>query len=130
MATKIYVIFKIVSDVITPEKIEEITGLQCDYKWRIGDKRGKTMIIEKTNGFVIESKLAKTALLREQLFYLLDMLTPYAQSISALPKETYREIACVIYSEDRTEMFFNEKIINQIANLNACFGIDYYSFDP
>ena len=127
---EIYVSFKIVSDNLTPEDIEESTGLTCDYKWRIGDKRGKTIIIEKTNGIVLESNLQPETPLQDQITALLERLEPYDSAISNLPRETYRELGCVIYSEERPDLFFSAVIVNKISKMNACFGIDYYSFDP
>jgi len=74
MISEIFVRLKISSVIRTPEQISDVTGFQCDHSWRIGEKRGKTIIVEKTNGWVLNSKMPQNASLEAHIQELLGRL--------------------------------------------------------
>jgi hypothetical protein len=69
---------KVTSASRTPEKITDATGILCDHSWRIGEKRGKTILVEKTNGWVLNSKMPKNATLEAHIEELLGRLFVHA----------------------------------------------------
>ena len=67
MTDEIIVRLKVTSASRTPEQISDATGILCDHSWRIGEKRGKTILVEKTNGWVLNSKMPKMLRLKPTL---------------------------------------------------------------
>ena len=94
MTDEIIVRLKVTSASRTPEQISDATGILCDHSWRIGEKRGKTILVEKTNGWVLNSKMPKNAPLEAHIEELLGRLVVHADRIRALSEHETVELSC------------------------------------
>ena len=110
----------------TPEEITDFVGLSCDKSWRIGDKRGKTIIEQKNNGWILESGLAESAPLDMHIEALLQRITPYADRIRSLSSQDTVELSCVVYAAAPPALNFSSCVIGQIGELGASLDIDLY----
>src|SRR5438552_16187438 len=126
MADETIVRLKITSISRTPEQISEAAGLTCDRSWRIGDKRGKTIIVERTNGWVLNSGLAKSASLEAHIEELLERLIAHADKIRTLSEQESVELSCVVYAASPPALNFNKSVIRQLGQLGVSLDVDLY----
>lgn len=126
MADETFVRLKTFSVSLTPEQITEAIGLPCDRSWRIGDKRGKTIIIEKENGWILNSSLSLEASLDAHVENLLSRLTPIADKIRKFSEQNRVEFSCVVYADSPPALNFTESVIFQLAQLGASLDIDLF----
>ena len=126
MISEIFVRLKVSSVSRTPEQISDVTGFLCDHSWRIGEKRGKTIIIEKTNGWILNSKMPKNAPLEVQIEELLGRLIVHADRIRALSEHETVELSCVVYASAPPSLNFNKSVIQRVCQLGASLDIDLY----
>ncbi|MCE2827965.1 MAG: DUF4279 domain-containing protein [Verrucomicrobium sp.] len=129
MISEIFVRLKISSVIRTPEQISDVTGFQCDHSWRIGEKRGKTIIVEKTNGWVLNSKMPQNASLEAHIQELLGRLLVNADRIRALSENETVELSCVVYASTPPSLNFDKSVIQQVYQLGASLDIDLYITD-
>lgn len=126
MADETTVRLKITSASRTPEQISEATGLTCDRSWRIGEKRGKTTIVERSNGWVLNSTLPKSASLEAHIEELLGRLLARADKIRALSEHDTVELSCVVYAILPPALNFDKSVIQRLAQLGASLDVDLY----
>ena len=126
MTDEIIVRLKVTSTRLTPEQITDAVGILCDHAWRIGEKRGKTIIVEKTNGWVLNSKMPKNAPLESHIEELLGRLVVHADRIRALSEQETVEVSCVIYALSPPALNFDKSVIQRIFQLGASVDIDLY----
>lgn len=126
MTEEIIVRLKILSVTHTPDQITSITGLRCGRSWLLGDKRGTTTIVEKCNGWILNSSLAKDASLVEHIEDVLAQAAPAAAEIRSLSEHSEVELSCVIYSFSPPALNFERAIIERICSLGASLDIDLY----
>lgn len=127
--SKVYVRLKIISDVLTPEQISEIVGIKPTKFWRVGDRRGPSMIKEKSNGWLLESDLPPNAPLEIHVASLLTRLVPFAERIEALADENAVEFSCVVYAKEAPSLNFEKSVLRQIVKIGASLDIDLYLGD-
>ena len=120
---------KIISNRQTPEQITDTVGLTCDKSWRIGDKRGKTIIVEKNNGWVLNSSLPKSASLEAHVENLLERLSPCAAKIQMFAEHDDVEFSCVIYAATPPALNFSKVVVQNISLLGASLDVDLYLND-
>ena len=121
---------KVTSASRTPEQISDATGILCDHSWRIGEKRGKTILVEKTNGWVLNSKMAKNAPLEAHIEELLRRLVVHADRSRALSEQETVEFSCVIYASAPPSLNFNKSVIQRICQLGASLDMDLFLMGP
>ena len=121
-----FVRLRILSSTHTPEALTRHIGVECERSWRVGDKRGKTHILEPMNGWLLSSGLIETASLDEHIQKLLERIIPLADRIATLPGETTVEISCAIYAESPPALSFSSSIVEQMAKLRASLDVDLY----
>jgi len=126
MTDEIIVRLKVTSASRTPEQISDATGILCDHSWRIGEKREKTILVEKTNGWVLNSKMPKNAPLEVQIEELLERLIVHADRIRALSEHETVELSCVVYASAPPSLNFNKSVIQRVCQLGASLDIDLY----
>ena len=126
MNEEIIVRLKILSVTYTPDQITSITGLRCDRSWLVGDKRGNTTILEKCNGWILNSNLPKDASLVDHIENVLEQAGPVASNLRALSEYAEVELSCVIYSFSPPALNFKCEIIERINTLGASLDIDLY----
>jgi hypothetical protein len=129
MNPEIIVRLKITSPRRTPQEISDAIGLDCDRSWRIGDKRGNTLIIENTNGWVLNSNSGKNASLEMHIDELLGRLSIHADRIRSLTDHETVELSCVVYAFSPPALNFDQSVIQRLARLGASLDIDLYCFD-
>jgi hypothetical protein len=117
MTGKNIVRLKIISCLRTPQEISQILGLQCDRSWLIGDKRGRSIIVEKDNGWVLNAGTDHSISLETQVEQLLERLASIADKIHFLSHEDKVELSLVIYTGN---------VIRQLGHMGAGLDIDLY----
>ena len=126
MNDEIILRLKVTSTSRTPDQITDATGILCDHSWRIGEKREKTILVEKTNGWVLNSKTPKNAPLEVQIEELLERLIVHADRIRALSEHETVELSCVVYASAPPSLNFNKSVIQRVCQLGASLDIDLY----
>ena len=126
MISEIFVRLKISSVSRTPEQISDATGFLCDHSWRIGEKRGKTSIVEKTNGWILNSKMPQNSSLEAHIEALLGRLLVHADRIRALSENETVELSCVIYASAPPSLNFDKSVIQRVWQIGASLDIDLY----
>jgi hypothetical protein len=109
-----------------PEQISKAIGLTCDRSWRIGDKRENTVIVEKTNGWVLNSGLPKTASLEAHIEDLLKRLLAHADKLRLLSEDECTELSCVVYAASPPALNFDKTVIQRLSDLGVSLDIDLY----
>ena len=130
MTDEIIVRLKVTSASRTPEQISDATGILCDHSWRIGEKRGKTILVEKTNGWVLNSKMPKNAPLEAHIEELLGRLLVHADRIRALSEQETVEFSCVIYASAPPSLNFKKSVIQRVCQLGASLDMDLFLMGP
>ena len=130
MTDEIIVRLKVTSASRTPEQISDATGILCDHSWRIGEKRGKTILVEKTNGWVLNSKMPKNAPLEAHIEELLGRLLVHADRLRALSEHETVEFSCVIYASAPPSLNFNKSFIQRVCQLGASLDVDLFLMGP
>ena len=130
MTDEIIVRSKVTSASRTPEQISDATGILCDHSWRIGEKRGKTILVEKTNGWVLNSKMPKNAPLEAHIEELLGRLLVHADRIRALSEQETVEFSCVIYASAPPSLNFKKSVIQRVCQLGASLDMDLFLMGP
>jgi hypothetical protein len=110
----------------TAEQIAENIGLHFDKSWRIGDKRGKSIIMEKENGWALNSNLPKSAPLDLHIEKLLERLSPYKDKIRMLAQNDTVQFSCIIHTANRPPLHFSKTIVKEIYQLGASLDVDLY----
>lgn len=126
MAQETLVRLKITSATYTPGAITSATGLQCDKSWHAGDTRKPTTIVEKDNGWILNSGLSEAASLDEHMESLLGMIEPAKEVIRSFSATDSVELSIVIYAPSPPALNFPYSIINRAAELGASIDIDLY----
>jgi len=126
MKSRIIVRLKILSLKRTPEMITEAVGTSCDKSWRIGDRRQRTIIIEKEHGWVLGSGVAEKEPLDQHLKSLMNKVTRYKHNIRNIAKDDRVEVSCVLYAEYPPALNFASAMINDISEMGAGLDIDLY----
>lgn len=126
MKEETYIRLKVLSAYLSPEQITEAIGIPSSSSWKSGDKRGRTIIIEKENGWVVQSKLDEKRELCSQLFDFLKQIAPYSERFLELSKKNTVELSCIIYARTEPVLYFEKETIEAIAAFGASFDIDLY----
>ncbi len=126
MKDEVIVRIKILSVLRPPEEITQRLGLSCDKSWRTGDLRANTIIVENSNGWILNSGLPKTAALEVHVKKLLDRLAPSAGEIQKLSRDDTVEFSCVLYCETSPALNFDKMVIRKICEMGASLDVDVY----
>ncbi|MGI8860108.1 MAG: DUF4279 domain-containing protein [Rubrobacteraceae bacterium] len=133
--TEAYARLRIISDVLSPEEISRLVGMEPDRSWRKGEtgymgRRNSTMpdVIEKNSGWVVYSRLSRSELVETQVEELLERVRPYAGRIRTLSKSSDVVLSCAIYAHEEwnLELYVGNHLIHAIGALGADFWIDTY----
>jgi hypothetical protein len=121
-----YVRLKVMSEKLSSVEITQRIGIECDRFWEIGQLRAKTIIREKNNGWVIESRLGKTARLDAHVSDLLSRIADVTGKICELSMECEVEFSCVLYAASIPAVHFSKAVITDIYALGASLDIDLH----
>jgi hypothetical protein len=126
MKTRVFVSMDVESERMTSEQIAEMIGLEADRSWRIGDKRGRSQILETTNGWSVSSGLDEGANLDDHIAALLKRVQPVAGGIARLSGQVSVEISCAVYAVRPPALAFPPRVVQQLADLKTGLDIDLY----
>ncbi len=129
MSEECFVQLKILSNQLLPEEIDSCVGMTSDWSWMAGDYRKNTRIIEKSNGWVLNSGLGKQEQLISHINKLLERVYPYREKLKLLSQNYTIEFSCAIYSEEAPPLYFEKGIIEQLSMIGATLDIDLYVLD-
>jgi len=123
-----FVRLKIISPIYTPEYIDNFVGICHDKSWKTGDCRGRTIIKEKNNGWILNSLLEKEKHLYDHIESLIKRIDPIAEKIKSLSKESHVEVefSCAIYYKNEPPLHFDANIVSKISYIGASLDIDLY----
>jgi len=110
----------------TAEQITAIIGLPCDKSWRIGDKRGKSIILQKENCWAIHSSLPKSTPIDVQTEELLERISPYKNKILEISQVDTVQFSWIIYATSRPPLHLSKAVVKEISQLGASLDIDLY----
>ena len=116
----------IVSTHYAPADISKAIGLEPDRSWRIGDRKGKSAMTQKANGWVLAAGDSRSIPLDFQIASLLERLRPVSRRVREMSTQARVVFACVIYTQERPTLAFSNAVISEIAALGASFEIDLY----
>ena len=121
-----YVRLKIGSNNKTPDEISNTLGIKSDRSWVVGDLRPHTIIKEKSNGWVLNSRLDKTTSLETQISDLFQQIGSRTHVIRDMSRSNSVEISCVIYSSGAPPLYFDRSVIEQIHDIGGNLDIDLH----
>ena len=101
-------------------------GLAYDKSWRIGDKRGRSGIIQKNNGWVLTSKVSSSAPLEDHISDLLVRLADHTDAIREISRRDEVELSCVIHAAHPPPLNFSKDLVHNLSQLGASLDIDLY----
>lgn len=128
---EIFASISVVSERRSADEISALIGLQPDRAWKIGDRRGKTAIIEKIHGWIVNSRLKNVGFdVEAHVDDLLQRVKPVSEKFALLPEENVVTVHVAIYSETRISMSFERHIPRLISALAARFDIEIYFMPP
>ena len=130
MKEEITVQLYIFSVLKTPEQITKIVGIPCDKSWRIGDKRGKSILTHKKNAWALCSNLSNSDSIQEQVEKLLERLSPYKNKIKKISENDNVQFSCIIHTSTSPALHFSMAIMRKICQLGASLDIDLYLIEP
>ena len=122
---KVHVSLRLMSDAKSPDQIFVELGVPADNSWRKGDRRGKTSLIEKENGYEFRSDQPGDISLEEQVHSLLHRLAPIASKIRAIGCEDV-QLTCVVYALRMPSINFSSSAIDILSRLGASIDVDLY----
>lgn len=110
-----------------PDEITRSTGISPSRSWQKGDRKGKTLLVEKENGWLLNSSLPADSPFTDHIRCLLDVIEPVEDQFRAFTEKWDSSIACALYIDDETpELYFEKWILKRIAALNLSFDLDLY----
>jgi len=132
--TKIRLILKLTSAVLTPEELSARLGVDFDTCHRIGEPRGKTAKFWTENWWKISESIdIDLSKAYDELPLALDRLMsrvePRSDAFAALAANEQATLSIVIYSGIYPGMGFDSKMIARLARLNVFVDFDLYCGD-
>ena len=127
LKNRIRVHFTLTGTDFEPEAVTAATSLKPAKIWHVGDFIGVSSRRYDYHGWRIDSGLAETTGMAEQLEALLARLEPARRSLEPFIGTAYAEIGCVIYAyECVPEMHFSRDALQRVAEIGAEIDIDLY----
>jgi len=97
----------------SPEEISALLGLRPDRTWKIGDTGAKTDILDRTHGWVVNSRLNNVGF-----------------DVETHLEGDWVTVHLAIYSESRILMSFEPHIPRLIGLFDAQFDVEIYFLPP
>ena len=111
-------------------EVTEVIGVQPTETWVKGDRIGKSILIRKSNGWRLRSRLSLRADLERHARHILKRIYPRGTKLLSL--KGYQgnfSVAMYIYDSDRPPIVLPAEVVQQMAQLRASVDIDLYNFD-
>jgi Domain of unknown function (DUF4279) len=122
---KVHVSLRLLSGEKSPDQIFVELGVPADNSWRTGERRGKTSLIEKENGYEFRSGQPGDISLEEQVHSLLHRLEPIASKVRSIGCEVV-QLTCVVYASRMPSIHFSSSAIEMLDRLGASIDVDLY----
>jgi len=125
---KSYIRLVVLSDSMEPDEIINQIDLVGDKVWKRGDKRGNTLILEKENGWMVNSKEKNDSEIERHI----ESIRSIIRGKESILKHMSQEGGCIIqlsyaiYSKDEPPLSFNKDIINWLGSVGASLDVDLY----
>ena len=128
MKDEFYAKLGIFSDTLKPDEKISILGINCEKGYLKGDLRGRTIIREKQNGWIIYSQVPRDAPLTDHIQDLLERVSPIIEKISGIAKQpdTEVELGCVIHASEEPPLFFTKSQVATLCQMGASIDVDLY----
>jgi hypothetical protein len=128
MADEFYAKLGIFSSTLTPDQVNSILGIKCDQSYLIGDRRGRTNILEKENGWIIFSNIPRDAPLEDHVKNLLERVSPIIDKIRGIADrpDAEVELGCVIHANEEPPLFFTKEVVATLHRMGASIDVDLY----
>ena len=123
---KVFIRFSVYSTQMTLDQLVQNVDCQPTRVWSAGTLRGKTQIVEKNNGFMIESEYCDCDDLDAILNQFLKTLKINEDRLDSVLDKVGVLLRCIVYSESTPPIYFSSDTISCISGLNADFDIDLY----
>src|SRR5690606_33976148 len=123
---EVFVRLVITSDSGNPKQISKEVGLNCDRGWTQGDLIKGTTRHTRNHGWVLDSSLPSSASLAEQSTALLRRVEMVKDAIRCSSHYHSVTFSCVIYSNRRPAIIFENEVLRGITALGATLDVDVY----
>ncbi len=128
MSIESYTRLGIFSPILTPEEVDSALGIKCDKSYHSGDLRKPTIIREKKNGWIINSRLPRDASLEDHIKDLLSRVSGLEDKIRELADRpgVEAEFTYVVFTNERLILFFPRKVVDTFFRMGVDLDIDFY----
>jgi hypothetical protein len=129
MESEVYAYFLLIGADFQPDEITAQVGITPTKTWMKGDLRSPGAVVRhQENGWMVLSKLDRSADLEEHIKSVLEQLQPSWDILQKLCLLHSAEFACVVctYGGDRPAIHFDREVIKQVNELNSTIDVDLY----
>jgi len=111
-----------------PSDITNVLGVRPTKTWRKGDRIQKSALLEKENGWSIESDKAPAEQLSELIRRVVASLKGSKDKLAIVSKNCYTQLSLVLYvhGDERPELHLDADIVQRLAELGAHVDADMY----
>lgn len=123
-----FIQLRVMSSRLKPKELEERVIFRPDESWAAGDKRKDTAIMERENGFAINSLLNKKAPVAEHIANIRERISGTEIGFKSVSNELGCSVlvSCAIYSESAPPIFLDKGLISWMNEIGASLDIDVY----
>ena len=116
----------ILSESLEPKRIQQAVDLEPDKSWKRGDVRKPTLLRERENGWLLESKNVLEYDLEEHLSYIKKTIGGREKVIKELMENQGCEIqvSCVFYCKTPPELNIRNELVTWLSIIGASLDID------
>jgi hypothetical protein len=126
MSEKIIIRVVVSSEAKLAEEIETRIGLSADRVWRKGEFRPKTIIREKTSGWIIENEFPVSTEIEEAVCVTLRRLDPLGEKLHELGSEFRKELSVVIYCSRMPAMALSSAVTKMLGANDLGLDFDFF----
>ena len=122
----LFIRIRITSNVHSGEDIARRVSHIPTRTWLIGDKRPKTAISEKSNGWEVVKEFDGVDDLNECLVSMKADLTRCTSEFASLSDTSHLLLSCSIYADETPSLYISSEVVAWISEIGADFDIDLY----
>lgn len=128
MKDEYYAKLGIFSSILKPDEIDNILNIDCDKSYLKNELRGKTLIREKENGWIIYSRISRDLPINNHIEDILERISLVIDKINDIANkpDTEVELGCIIHSTEEPPVYFTKEQISIIGKIGASIDIDLY----
>jgi hypothetical protein len=127
MESEFKVSLMITDESCSPEEITRLTGITPTTTWHKGEATQGTILLRKTNGWVLQSALPRESPLADHVNSLLTAVEPFRTQLRELTEKYFSLLACAVYFDQHApEVHLDARTIAKLGTLNLGLDIDLY----